>query len=67
MEFMGEGLPPSLDILHQSTASATISDRETGEETEVLLRRDGAGAPKPVTFLRAWLLPGVAMVTTQIV
>jgi hypothetical protein len=57
-EFSRCVIDPCLDVVHQST----ISDRETGEETEVLLQRDGAVTQKPVTFLRAWLLPGVAMV-----
>ena len=66
IEFIRSIIDPCLDVLHQSTASATVSDRETGEETEVLLRRDSAEANKPVTFFRAWLLPGVLMVRTDL-
>jgi OPA family glycerol-3-phosphate transporter-like MFS transporter 3 len=45
-------------VIPQST---TINDCETGEATEVLVRPDELAKNKPVTFFRAWLLPGVAM------
>jgi hypothetical protein len=48
-----------IDVAQRPT---TLNDGETGEETEVLIRPDESPKAKPVTFFRAWLLPGVAMV-----
>lgn len=44
--------------------STTINDVATEEEAEVLIRSNEVKENKPITFFRAWLLPGVAMVKT---
>jgi hypothetical protein len=48
-------------FFHHSAASPTVNEQEAGEETELLGRTDET-ANKPITFFRAWFLPGVAMV-----
>lgn len=47
-------------------SSTTVSNRETGEETEVIVAPQESKANKPITFFRAWLLPGVAMVRERL-
>ncbi len=49
-------------MVHESSNQTTINDEETGEETEVIVKLDAPTVNKPITFFRAWLLPGVAMV-----
>jgi len=44
-----------------SSVAEQTNDRETGEETEVLIRNNDGSTQKPVTFFRAWFLPGVLM------
>ncbi|CAF3355270.1 unnamed protein product [Rotaria sp. Silwood1] len=41
--------------------TTTVNDRETGEETEIIVKPPDSTANKPITFFQAWLLPGVAM------
>lgn len=50
-----------IDVLHQSTTSATVNDEIINDETEELVKVKH----KPITFFQAWLLPGVAMVTKK--
>jgi len=49
-----------IDIIEDSTIS-TINDNERSEGREVLIRPDESTVNKPITFFRAWLLPGVLM------
>jgi hypothetical protein len=54
-----------IDATDQTASSAAVNDRETSETTEILPRTDETSTNKPITFLRAWLLPGVAMVKNE--
>ena len=51
-----------IDDIDRTASSAAVSDHETGETTEILPKTDETSTTKPITFLRAWVLPGVAMV-----
>jgi hypothetical protein len=45
-----------------TTTTTTVNDCETGEETELIVNQNGPTTAKPITFFRAWFLPGVFMV-----
>lgn len=49
-------------ILVVNQQSTTLNDSQANEENEVLITPEEPKETKPVTFFRAWLLPGVAMV-----
>ncbi|CAF1225994.1 unnamed protein product [Rotaria sordida] len=54
-----------MEIKHVNTSTeettTRVNDRETGEETEIIVKTSESTATKPITFFRAWVLPGVAM------
>ncbi|CAF1399815.1 unnamed protein product [Rotaria magnacalcarata] len=45
----------------EETPTTTVNDQETSEETELVVKTQESTTNKPITFFRAWLLPGVAM------
>ena len=51
--------------IDRAASTTTINAREINQEAENLIQQTNANAVKPVTFWRAWLLPGVAMVMNK--
>ncbi len=50
---------------YHSAVSTVANDHETGEEIAIVVRTDESTGNTPITFWRAWFLPGVFMVTQE--
>ncbi len=53
------------NILYHLAVSTVANDHETGEEIAIVVNTDASTGNKPITFWRAWFLPGVFMVTKE--